>query len=195
MIVRLPIALVVAGVDLVMAFADAALIVVGAVVTAVTDIVSAAIPAPRQPAETLTAAREEQQTLPQAIAQAPVTISRGFTDAGAALQRGVRKAGTDFRDTLTGRPAQERALVSAGDNEVLRTPAIAGDDDTTGARAEVVRPSRPRPVLGAAKAVTGTLKAVRDGARTALGLPRRNPGPAPQNADEGVANADAPTGS
>jgi hypothetical protein len=194
LVVRLPLAVGIAGVDLVGAVARATLTVTRAVVTAVTDIVQAAIPV-RPPTETerLTAAVEEPRprlTLPQAIARAPVTISRGFTEAGGQLEEGVQRARTDFRNTLRG-PAQERALVTAsgGSGTEVRTALTAGDD-TTDAGAEVTRPTRPRPVLGAVKAVTDTLTGVRDGLRTALGLPSRKPGPAAQNADDDVDTTD-----
>jgi hypothetical protein len=193
LVVRLPLALAIAGVDLAGAVARATITVTGAVVTAVTDIVEAAIPAPTQPEETerVGAALEERRlSLPEAIAQAPTTISDGFTRAGRELQGGVQRARTDFRNTLLG-TATERAQVS-DDNSVLRA-GVSADDDTNVARLpEVTRPTRPRPVLGAVKTVTGTLKAVRDGLRTALGLPPRRSDPAAQNASVGAdANVDA----
>jgi hypothetical protein len=196
LVVRLPLAVGVAGTDLVVAVAEATTIVTGAVVQAIADIAEAAMPAPPPAPETETALREERLTLSQAIRRAPVTIRNGFTEAGGVLEEGVQRAATDFRTTLVGRPPAERALVSTGGNEVLGTPAIVADD-TSAATAEVgVRPNRPRPVLGAVKTVTGTLNAVRDGVRTALGLPQRRPAPAAQNADAGAdEKVDAATGS
>ncbi|MGH3677385.1 MAG: hypothetical protein ACRDU5_16930 [Mycobacterium sp.] len=200
LVVRLPLAVGVAGAGLLGTAAQATLIVTGAVVTAITDIAEAAIPAPPRPDETerVAALERPRLTLPQAIARAPVTISDGLTRAGGVVEEGIQTAQRDFERTLTGR-SPEREVVrasGAGDNEVLATPVIAGDDTTTAARAEVTRPNRPRPVLGAVKPVTDTLKAVRDGVRTALGLPPRNPGPAAQNADDGVdGEVDAATGS
>lgn len=197
LIVRFPLAVGVAGAGLLGTAAQATVIVTGAVVTAVTDIVEAAIPAPPRPDETerVSAALEERRlTLPEAIAQAPRTISAGVTRAGGVVEEGVQRAGTDFRNTLLGtRPPAEFATVSASGGAEVRAGSTAGDD-TTGARLpEVTRPTRPRPVLGAVTAATGTLKAVRPGVRTVLGLAPRKPGPAPQSAgaDEKV---DAATG-
>jgi hypothetical protein len=61
------------------------------------------------------------------------------------------------------------SVAKAGD-----TPVIAGSDNNADvAKVDAVKPNRPRPVLGTIKAVTGTLRAVRNGIRTALGLPPR----------------------
>ncbi len=194
-VVRLPRALAVAGQDLVRAGADAAIIVVRAVSRAVTDVLNAVA---RPPAAEFALAREEvppPRSVPEALTRAPVTIANGFVDAGARLRQGTRQASDDFTRAL--RPQLERALVADNlDNTVAR--AGANNDDTTvvaagitagnDAKAVAVKPNRPRPVLGAIKAVTGTIKAVSNGIRTALGLPPRKRAPAPQPQKE-VASA------
>ena len=181
-VVRLPLAVAVAGSGLVMTGLDATAIVTGAFVTATSDIVrsvtNAPLPSGGGGAEaTARAVEEPRLTLPQALAKAPVTIQRGFTDAGLRVRQGTQQAAEDFNNTLRGRSVeqQEFARVSQG-------------TDNNAAKVEAVKPSKPRPVLGAIKAVTGTIKAVRNGIRTALGLPPRKPRPDPtqQKVDAGA---------
>ncbi|RDH77842.1 hypothetical protein DVS77_13355 [Mycolicibacterium moriokaense] len=184
LIVRFPIAVGVAASDLARSGMTATTIMVTAVVTAVTDIADAAR-GQSSPSEELTAlAAERPLTVPEAIAKAPVTIRTGAVKAGRELQGGVERARADFNETLQG-PQLERSRIVTGDlgNTVV---ARTADDNTAPAKELAVKPNRPRPVLGAIKTVTGTLKAVRDGLRTALGLPPRKPRgePAPEKVSE-----------
>lgn len=183
-IVRLPIAVGVAGSELVRGGMRATTVMVTAVVTAVTDIAEAAF-RPRQAEEMAARAIERPLTLPEAIAKAPVTLRNGVAGAGRELQLGARSAQREFTETLRGgnnNEEQARAgdltntVVKAGGENAIIT---AGDNNVEAAKVDAVKPNRPRPVLGAIKAVTGTLKAVRNGIRTALGLPPRK-GNAPQ---------------
>jgi hypothetical protein len=165
-------------------------VMVTAVVTAVTDIAEAAF-RPRQAEEMAARAIERPLTLPEAIAKAPVTLRNGVVGAGRELQLGGRNAQREFTETLRGRSNAEQQ-VRAGDlsNTVVKaggeTAIITGSDNNVDAvKADAVKPNRPRPVLGAIKAVTGTLKAVRNGIRTALGLPpRKTNAPQPEKAAE-----------
>jgi hypothetical protein len=190
LVVRLPRALAVAGSDLVRAGAEASIIVVRAVARAVTDVLNVVA---RPPAAEFALAREEvppPRSVPEALARVPITVTNGLVEAGGVLRQGTRQAAEDFNRVLR-RPPLERALVGtddldntlvrAGTNDVDKTAVTAGisagSDNNPADKVDVVRPSRPRPVLGAVKAVTGTIKAVRDGIRTALGLPPRKPRP------------------
>jgi hypothetical protein len=188
-IVRLPIAVGVAGSALTRGGMRATTVMVTAVVTAVTDIAQAAF-RPRQANEAEARALERPLTLPEAIAKAPVTLRAGAVSAGRELQRGVGNAQRGFTETLRGRNNQEleragdlnNAVVNAGGENAI---IAAGDNNVNAAKVDAVKPNRPRPVLGAVKAVTGTLKAVRNGIRTALGLPpRRSNAPQPEKAAE-----------
>lgn len=179
-IVRLPIAVGVAGSELAKGGMNATVVMVTAVVTAVTDIANAAF-RPRQSEEVEQAAqivREERPlTLPEAIAKAPVTLRNGAVAAGVELRTGANRARVGFDETLRGR-TNEEYLSRAGDLD--NAAVLAGgtvingsDDNAMQAKVDAVKPNRPGPVLGAIKTMTGTLKAVRDGLRTALGLPPR----------------------
>ncbi len=172
-VVRLPLAVAVAGSGLVMTGLEATAIVTGAFVTATGDIVrsvtNAPLPSGGGGEATARAAEEPRLTLPQALAKAPVTIQRGFTDAGNRVRQGTAQAAEDFNNTLRGRSVEQQ--------QVARASQLG--DDTDAAKVDAVKPSKPRPVLGAVKAITGTIKAVRNGIRTALGLPPRKPRPAP----------------
>ena len=189
-IVRLPIAVGVAGAELVRGGMRATTVMVTAVVTAVTDIAEAAF-RPRQAEEMEARALERPLTLPEAIAKAPVTLRNGVVGAGRELQLGGRNAQREFTETLRGRNNNEEqaragdltnTVVKAGGENAIIT---AGDNNVDAAKVDAVKPNRPRPVLGAIKAVTGTLKAVRNGIRTALGLPpRKGNAPQPEKAAE-----------
>jgi hypothetical protein len=78
----------------------------------------------------------------------------------------------------------DNAVVAAkvGDDRAVLT----GDTDKASARPDVVRPNRPRPIAGSVNAITGTMKAVYKGIRTALALPTRkkNPDPATQKVND-----------
>ena len=177
-IVRLPIAVGVAGSELVRGGMRATTVMVTAVVTAVTDIADAAF-RPRQAEAAAELAREIERplTLPEAIAKAPVTLRNGAVQAGAELRGGVDRAQRGFTETLRGRTVNEEYSRAGDLNNTLAKvadPVITGsDNDVNAAKVDAVKPNRPRPILGALKTVTGTLKAVRNGIRTALGLPPR----------------------
>jgi hypothetical protein len=182
-VVRIPIAAGVAASDLATAGARATVIVVTAVVTAVTDIANAARPRQRND-EVMAAfvAEPRQLTVPEAIAQAPRTIGQGVVRAGGVLQQGAVDARTDFVKTVRGRQTEVEQRQVAGDNLLVAgdnsTITNSKDGNSAGVEKLATKPNKPRPVLGAIKTVTGTLKAVRDGLRTALGLPTKKPKPA-----------------
>lgn len=183
-IVRLPIAVGVAGSELARGGMGATVVMVTAVVTAVTDIANAAF-RPRQAEEVAELREERPLTLPEAIAKAPVTLRNGAVLAGRELQTGAERARIGFNETLRGRgEVAERTVAGDLDNTVAKAggdnTVIQVADDTTGpAKVDAVKPNRPRPVLGAIKTVAGALKSARDGLRNALGLPPRK-GNAPQ---------------
>jgi hypothetical protein len=178
-IVRLPIAVGVAGAELARGGMRATTVMVTAVVTAVTDIADAAFRPRRQAEEAAARALERPLTLPEAITKAPVTLRNGAVRAGEELRGGVRNAQTGFNDTLRGRTStEEQARAGELNNTVVKAGTensiiAGGDNNANAAKVDAVKPNRPRPVLGAIKAVTGTLKAVGNGIRTALGLPPR----------------------
>ena len=189
-IVRLPIAVGVTGAALVRGGMNATTVMVTAVVTAVTDIADAAF-RPRQAEEMAARAVERPLTLPEAIAKAPVTLRNGVVGAGRELQLGARNAQREFTETVRGGTNnEERARAGDLNNTVVKAAGenaiiTAGDNNIDAAKVDAVKPNRPRPVLGAIKAVTGTLKAVRNGIRTALGLPpRKGNAPQPEKATE-----------
>jgi hypothetical protein len=177
-IVRLPIAVGVGESELARGGMRATTLMVTAVVTAVTDIAGAAFGSRRQSEEAAALVAERPLTLPEAIAKAPVTIRNGAVNAGRELQVGVRRAQAGFNETLRGQTNTEYLRTGELSNssvaKVGDTPMLAGSDNNANvAKVDAVKPNRPRPVLGAIKAVTGTLKAVRNGIRTTLGLPPR----------------------
>lgn len=186
-IVRLPIAVGVAGSELARGGMNATTVMVTAVVTAVTDIADAALRRSPQAEAAQRAIEERPLTLPEAIAKAPVTLRNGAVAAGAELRSGVERARVGFTETLRPRTNSE-FLTQASDLDntaVKLNTTIAGpDNNAVASRVDAVKPNRPRPVLGAIKTVTGTLKAVRDGLRTALGLPpRKGSTPRPEMAE------------
>jgi hypothetical protein len=122
--VRVPLAAAVAAADLTVAAARATTTVTGAAVTAITDVARAA----RDP--------KSELTVTQAIARAPATIGAGFSDAGKVMQSGVKRATTDFRNTLRGRSGQEATaktnLVGAtgGSGTQIRASSVASPAGT-----------------------------------------------------------------
>ncbi len=193
LVVRVPLAVGVAGSRLVLTVLDATTVVTGSFVQATSDIVrsvtGASLPGGGGPAtEAARVVEEPRLTLSEALAKAPVTIRRGFDDAGVVVREGTRRAAEDFNNTLRGRSSEAMQLARTGDE----TAASLGDDASGVANPEAVRPNKPRPVLNAVKTVTGAVKSVRNGIRSALGLPARNAKSDPPKAE---ASSTAPASS
>jgi hypothetical protein len=167
LVVRFPLAVAVAGSDLIVTGFTAVTLVTGGFVQAASDILRSITNAPLPGGTTKAAAEERPLTLPQALAKAPATISNGFVQAGGAVQAGVTRARTDFTNTLQGR-TNERALT--GDNVAIAgkvdDPTIVAGDNGPATKPDAVRTNRPRPIAGVVKAIAGTIRA-------ALGLPDR----------------------